>query len=1663
MSWADFVSKLDRLPDRCFYPAAGGNAGAADVRRQEAVPGSCHRGQVARHARWLLLVVATALFSLALAVPQAVAREGQRVWYVDDDLRDYPYAGFTSIQESVDAARDGDIIVVFPGTYIENVDINKGVILQSKAGPETTVVQAADAGDHVFTILATGVTLQGFTATGATGENKGGIYLDDSASSALITHNITTGNYAGIGLYQSYGNIITGNVSRNNSYGMGLTEVSSGGCAAEQAVAQGGTEYGAMEFPAGDTAGPAPVLQALKDFRDRGLKPEYVDAYYRYSPAVARIFLSRPDLALEAVRLMARYAPAIEAALNGTPGSETEVAAADVQEVTGFLQELRVEVLAREQDKASEEAATLAGLLQEVEEQFVAFAGRPFGIALRESIYFQEKQQPSGTGSDGPAFAALEATNYIYLNDFLDNSSDAVYAYQWANTWHSPREMAYRYRDRTYIGYVGNYYSGAYQGPDADGNGIGDVSFDIPGGSGVADGFPLVEPAAAYTVISDHGLTLSPSPATGIAPLTVTFTASTAAAAAEYRWDFDGDGTIDAVTSGNTASYTYSTPGAYAATVMFRDYGGNLATSEGVTIAVGVPESLPGEVTFVPFYPASDAIPSEVMQGGKAFRYYRVLDQEGNPVAKAAFRYRYEEWDDIYSAITDDAGFVRIETGWLTSGASLHLEVLNADGTVKDGVYQAPSFAVEVTDRAFSREYSLLFGASLSAGWGGPSARLGPFQFHTVETGLKGGLSSELVLFYDVAGATNKVEMASYLEGELEGRASAGFFGQAWSTRKRPELSLGVSAGATANMRNGVCYEFEHFMDPGRPDHDRQVLAAAAFFLETALASRPQNPVGIDSIMAALINQLLLDDYYAGVVNEYAVGLEAGADASLSLVNPLGRMPGSTVGLSLGGFEEEALFRHRTEELADGTSAYSLGVTTSLESHLLQLSLAQKFAGDRRRKDTPEAGLDILPAVREQEIEGEMSVTVVKQGDSILELNMRQATSGGQEYGPYSETSEEEFILAVKDRAGLEEMAAASSEVNSILAGDAIFTGPGAFDRVYQAALATEAVHDWAVEREAAKIISVPFEIGLGFGPQLGLGLNAEGKSSLTYTQRRGKLSPALGYLETEEYQPDAIMAATQRDIGDFLQVFSTAIGQAISGTVNTVANKVAEGVEQAGASLRGMWGEATGYLSKLNPLRSSYRIQAVRPGAGDLAAQTYAAVTVGDVWIVNLQDAGGQVIEDFSTDPLELTIAYSDELLAAAGLDSSQAAILGIYWWDGATGYYVYQLSTVDEANKKVTAYITRPGQYILATDPVGPVVSDFGVSNGTPYPVISATILDGFSGVGMANFTFALDGSQVVTGANLADYYNGQTGLFRYAVTSPLAAGSHTAGIMVQDTSGNTAAPAQIVWTVNDLPPTIISTSTGEAVADSGLRVTATIVDDTGVKGAELLYKPDGSDYAYRAVDMVASGGDVYTAVIPAVEVRPPAMRYYVRAEDVDGNRTALPEPRLVRVTDTATVTGQVYLQGKQDGCGTWPLEVRLVSAGPDDMLHTPDDQVYAIQTITGDSGFSIGGVPPGTYTLVVSYPGHLTLVEGVTVASAGQVVDVGKLVLRAGDVNDDNVVNLQDLTLLASAYRSDANSADPAVRDQYNPAADFNEDDRVNLQDLTLLAENYRQVGD
>ncbi len=153
---------------------------------------------------------------------------------------------YTSIQEAINNASDGDTVFVYSGTYEEIIRVWKSIYLMGEH-KNTTIIDG-DFNGTVVEIDADGTVMKHFTITGGSGgmddagilitsgyvtvqnntilDNEGtGIYLL-SASHCRISHNVLMGNrYGGISLTEeSHANNISRNDIRSGISGIYVSE-----------------------------------------------------------------------------------------------------------------------------------------------------------------------------------------------------------------------------------------------------------------------------------------------------------------------------------------------------------------------------------------------------------------------------------------------------------------------------------------------------------------------------------------------------------------------------------------------------------------------------------------------------------------------------------------------------------------------------------------------------------------------------------------------------------------------------------------------------------------------------------------------------------------------------------------------------------------------------------------------------------------------------------------------------------------------------------------------------------------------------------------------------------------------------------------------------------------------------------------------------------------------------------------------------------------------------------------------------------------------------------------------------------------------------------------------------------------------------------------------
>jgi parallel beta-helix repeat protein len=169
-----------------------------------------------------IVLILSILYNISLS---AYEIELNNIIYVDDDNIEGPWYGsqtypFCHIQDAVENASIGDVIVVYDGFYLENVFIDIPLTLQG-IDKNTTLIDGNGIKDCIYlTSNADGTLITGFTIQNSGNSSGGGFFdegIDIHASNTIITNNIITNHQNnGIWLWCSNNNNISYNIIKNN-------------------------------------------------------------------------------------------------------------------------------------------------------------------------------------------------------------------------------------------------------------------------------------------------------------------------------------------------------------------------------------------------------------------------------------------------------------------------------------------------------------------------------------------------------------------------------------------------------------------------------------------------------------------------------------------------------------------------------------------------------------------------------------------------------------------------------------------------------------------------------------------------------------------------------------------------------------------------------------------------------------------------------------------------------------------------------------------------------------------------------------------------------------------------------------------------------------------------------------------------------------------------------------------------------------------------------------------------------------------------------------------------------------------------------------------------------------------------------------------------------
>jgi hypothetical protein len=169
---------------------------------------------------------------------------------------------------------------------------------------------------------------------------------------------------------------------------------------------------------------------------------------------------------------------------------------------------------------------------------------------------------------------------------------------------------------------------------------------------------------------------------------------------------------------------------------------------------------------------------------------------------------------------------------------------------------------------------------------------------------------------------------------------------------------------------------------------------------------------------------------------------------------------------------------------------------------------------------------------------------------------------------------------------------------------------------------------------------------------------------------------------------------------------------------------------------------------------------------------------------------------------------------------------------------------------------------------------------------------------------------------------------------------------------------------------------------------------------------------------------------------------------------NHILAPAPRTVRSAPSvvqATLTGHVTWQGR-------PAQPHGLQRLPLTLVLQMDQTQAVFSNITtdpaGDFSVDVTGLPNGDYNWWVKGPQFLANSGTLTLTGADLTAELGQQ--RSGDVNDDNLADLGDFTILRNNYGRGCGDSG------FDARADLTGDCVIDISDFTLIRNNFGQGG-
>jgi hypothetical protein len=370
-------------------------------------------------------------------------------------------------------------------------------------------------------------------------------------------------------------------------------------------------------------------------------------------------------------------------------------------------------------------------------------------------------------------------------------------------------------------------------------------------------------------------------------------------------------------------------------------------------------------------------------------------------------------------------------------------------------------------------------------------------------------------------------------------------------------------------------------------------------------------------------------------------------------------------------------------------------------------------------------------------------------------------------------------------------------------------------------------------------------------------------------------------------------------------------------------------------------------------------------------------------------------------------------------------------YSWDTtgvALGAHTIQAKSTDSFGNLGSSSVVN----VTIADQTAPTVSltapaASAVVNGSTVTV-SSTASDN---IGVAGVQFKLDGANLNTEDTTSPYsitWN----------TSTASDGTHSLTAVARDAAGNTTTSSAVSVTVDNAAPTVsITAPTAGSNVNGLVTVNTTATDNTGGSGiAKVEFYVDAvlkstdttSPYSFSWDTSTATLG-AHSLTAKAYDKAPTANVTTSAAVNVTVTDGTPPStPTNLHTTSTSTTTISVAWTASTDNVGVTGYQVKRNGT---------------TLTTTSSLSYTDTGLTPAT---AYSYTVVAVDAAGNTSPAAGPL-SASTLALKVGDLNNDGVVDVFDLSILLSNWNSTT-----------KPAYDLNANGTVDIFDLSILLSHY-----